>query len=90
MTESPPDIEAQSLDDPKRLFLRLLEEVASRKAENAALREEIARLKGLRSPPKLTPSGMATASEVKPVGAGGEGRRRGKTLRKLVITEVRT
>ncbi len=47
MTGSPRDIEALDLDGLKRLVLQLLEEVASLKLENAALREEIARLKGL-------------------------------------------
>ena len=58
MADSPPDIEALSLDDLKRLVLQLLEEVARLRAENAALREEIARLKGLKGRPKIKPSGM--------------------------------
>ncbi|MEE8504832.1 MAG: hypothetical protein V3S40_01285 [Kiloniellales bacterium] len=61
MTGSPPDIEALDLDGLKRLVLQLLEEVASLKVENAALREEIARLKGLKGRPKLAPSGMEEA-----------------------------
>ncbi len=47
MTGSPRDIEALDLDGLKRLVLQLLEKVAGLKLENAALREEIARLKGL-------------------------------------------
>ena len=69
MAESPPDIEALSLDELKRLVLRLLEGVASLTAENAALREEIARLKGLKGRPKLKPSGMEQASTRKEVKA---------------------
>ena len=53
MAESPPDVAALDPDDLKRLVLQLLEAVAGLKAENAALREEIARLKGLKGPPKL-------------------------------------
>ena len=44
-------------------MLQLLEDVVALKAENAALREEIARLKGLKGPPKLKPSGMEKATE---------------------------
>ena len=43
-----PDIEALAPDDLKGLVLQLLEDVVALKAENAALREEIARLKGLK------------------------------------------
>ena len=58
MAESPPDIEALSLEDLKRLVLQFLEEIAALKSEIAALREEIAHLKGLKGRPKLKPSGM--------------------------------
>ena len=57
------DIEALAPDDLKGLVLQLLEDVVALKAENAALREEIARLKGLKGPPKLKPSGMEKATE---------------------------
>ena len=90
MAESPVDIEALDLDGLRRLVLQLLEAVASLKAENAALREEIARLKGLKGPPNIKPSGMEKASEGKSAAAGGKRRRRGKTLSKLVITEEQT
>ena len=50
-------------DDLKGLVLQLLEDVVALKAENAALREEIARLKGLKGLPKLKPSGMEKATE---------------------------
>ncbi len=58
MAESLPDIEALSLDDLKGLVLRQLEEIAALKSEIAVLREEIARLKGLKGRPKIKPSGM--------------------------------
>jgi hypothetical protein len=58
-----PDVEDLSVADLKKLVLQLLEEVAALKAENAALREEIARWKGLKGRPKLHPSGMETATE---------------------------
>ncbi len=51
MAESPPDVEALDLDGLRLLVHQLLESVASLKAENAVLRAEIARLKGLKGPP---------------------------------------
>ena len=54
---------------------------------NVALREEIARLKGLKGPPKLTPSGMEKASE--PARAGHKKGRRGGKIARLVIDEER-
>ena len=58
MAGSPPDIDGLDVADLKELILRLLEENAHLRAEVAALREEIARLKGLKGPPKIRPSGM--------------------------------
>jgi hypothetical protein len=66
MGESPANVDRLSLDDLRKLVIRLLEENAALKAENAALREEIARLKGLKGRPKLKPSGMETATEPPP------------------------
>ena len=62
MAESPPDVEGLGLDDLKSLVVRLVEQNAALNAENVALREEIARLKGLKGPPKLEPSGMEKAT----------------------------
>ena len=64
----------------------LLEDVVALKAENAALREEIARLKGL-VPPKLKPSGMEKATE--PARAERKAGRRGGKIDRLVIDEER-
>ncbi len=72
--------------------MRLVGEIAARKAEKAALREEIARLKGLKGRPKIRPSGMETATDPKPEGGNGEKRRRGGAKREVseerVITVV--
>ena len=74
-------------DDLKGLVLQLLEDVVALKAENAALREEIARLKGLKGPPKLKPSGMEKATE--PARAERKAGRRGGKIDRLVIDEER-
>ena len=81
------DIEALAPDDLKGLVLQLLEDVVALKAENAALREEIARLKGLKGPPKLKPSGMEKATE--PARAERKAGRRGGKIDRLVIDEER-
>ena len=62
-------------------MLQLLEDVVALKAENAALREEIARLKGLKGPPKLKPSGMEKATE--PARAERKAGRRGGKIDRL-------
>jgi hypothetical protein len=82
MAGSPPDIEGLGLDDLKRLVVELLE-------ENAALREEIARLKGLKGRPKIKPSGMEEASARGRGGKGAKRGRRGGKLARLVIDEER-
>ena len=66
-------------------MLQLLEDVVALKAENAALREEIARLKGLKGPPKLKPSGMEKATE--PARAERKAGRRGGKIDRLVIDD---
>ena len=68
-------------------MLQLLDDVVALKAENAALREEIARLKGLKGPPKLKPSGMEKATE--PARAERKAGRRGGKIDRLVIDEER-
>ena len=47
-----------AIGELRSLVESVLAEVARLRAENAALREEVARLKGLPRRPKLTPSGM--------------------------------
>jgi hypothetical protein len=89
MAESIREISGLSLEELKALLLQVLEDNTRLKAENAALREEIARLKGLKGRPKLKPSGMEKATE--PAGATGGKRkgRRGAKRSKLTLDESR-
>jgi hypothetical protein len=73
---APPDIDGLPPAELKQLVLRLLEENAAQKRVIAALREEIARLKGLKGRPAIKPSGMENATSAKP--AGKQPRRRGR------------
>ena len=86
MGGSPPDVDDLGLDELRKLVVELLEQSAAAKAENAALREEIARLKGLKGRPKLRPSGMEQASEPRP--ERRTKRRKGKRA-KLAVHEER-
>jgi hypothetical protein len=61
MAESP-DIDEVGLEELKSLLLQVLEDNARRKAEAAALRDENARLKGLKGRPQIKPSGMEKAA----------------------------
>ena len=72
--------------------VRLQEDVAVLRAENAALKEEIARLKGLPPRPKLKPSGMDKAANATTAALSGKPmrqRRRGAKRDRLVIGEER-
>ena len=59
------------------------------KKENAELREEIARLKGLKGRPKLKPSGMEKATEGPAARSARRKGRRGAKRTKLAIDETR-
>ena len=63
------DVAALSPAELRRLVGELVAEVARLAEENAALRDEVARLKGLKGRPKIKPSGMERATAPR-----GEGR----------------
>jgi hypothetical protein len=90
----PPDIDALSLSELKNLVLELLQRDQEQQRTIAALRDEIARLKGGPGRPDIKgnvkpafqSSGMEKASEARPA---DERRKRGQTRSKLTIDEVR-
>ena len=88
MAESPRIIDGLGFDELKALVIELLEERADLKAEIEALREEIARLKGLKGRPKLKPSGMHQETQARAKAKSGDRkRRRGPKNSNLVIDE---
>src|SRR3984893_10890455 len=87
MAESPPDIDGLA-PELKSFVVQLLEENAQLKADMAALREEIARLKGLKGRPQIKPSGMEKSTEAQPKGKRKPGRR-GAKRPKLTINETK-
>ena len=90
MAESPQIVDGLGLEELRSLLVQALEEIARLKAENAELRDEIARLKGLKGRPKIAPSGMEKATQP---GATTKGHskigRRGSKRAKLTITETK-
>jgi hypothetical protein len=83
----PADLDALSAADLKALVLSLLGEVAALKQVVAEQRAEIARLKGLKGPPSIKPSGMEQASEPKPRSGGGKRRVRGAKRVRVAIED---
>jgi hypothetical protein len=88
MAESPRIVDGLGLEGLKSLLVQVLEDNARLKTENAELRDEIARLKGLNGRPKLKPSGMEKATEAPANGVRKIGRRGAKRA-KLTITETK-
>jgi len=85
---SPPnDLDNLSAADLKALVLALLGEVSALKQVVVEQRAEIARLKGLKGPPSIKPSGMEQASEPKPRSGGGKRRGRGAKRMRVAIED---
>lgn len=88
----PEEIERLAIGELRSLVEGLLAEMAQLRAENAALREEVARLKGLSPRPKLKPSGMEKAGQLPTPQSSGKPkrkRRRGAKRDRLAIGEER-
>jgi Transposase IS66 family len=81
-------VEGRSPQALRRLVAELLGEVVRLRDENAALKEEIARLKGLKGRPKLKPSGMERATPG-PASRAKTKRSRRSTIAKRVVHEER-
>jgi hypothetical protein len=71
----------------KELVVRLLHEAAGLKRTNAELREEVARLKGLKGRPDIKPSGMEKATEQAKPGSQERRRRRGKVQSRVNVED---
>jgi hypothetical protein len=89
---SPPeDLDRLSQAELKGLVVKQWEQVVELQRMVAALRDEIARLKGGPGRPNLKASGMERGTEPKPPGwPGGRNRPRDSTRSKLTIHEERT
>jgi Transposase IS66 family len=83
----PPILDDLSSAQLKELAAQLLAEVSDLKQIIAAQREEIARLKGLKGPPSLKPSGMEKATEPAGSGPGEKCRRRGKVRPRVAVED---
>ena len=87
----PDDLDCLSHAELKGLVVKQWEQMVELQRLVAALRDEIARLKGGPGRPNLKPSGMERGTEPKPPGtSSGRKRPRGSTRSKLVIDEERT
>jgi hypothetical protein len=84
---APADIDGLSLEALKALVVQLLSKSAEQDRLIAELREENARLKGLNGRPRIKPSGMENASELKRPGGRGKHRRRGKIAPRVAIED---
>jgi hypothetical protein len=89
---SPPeDLDRLSHAELKGLVVKQWEQLVELQRMVAALRDEIARLKGGPGRPNIKPSGMEQGTEPKPPGSSSDRQRpRGGTRSKLAIHEERT
>src|SRR6516225_8018568 len=85
----PDDLEGLSHAELKGVVVKQWEQIVELQRMVAALRDEIARLKGGPGRPNLKPSGMERGTEP-PVSSGKRKRPRGSTRSKLAIDEEQT
>jgi hypothetical protein len=83
----PPVLSELSRPELEALLVKLFGEVAALKHIVSEQREEIARLKGLKGPPDIKPSGMDKATEPAKPGRQGNRPRRGKVRPRVSIEE---
>jgi transposase IS66 family protein len=84
---APLEISVLSNADLRQLVLDLLGENAEQKRVIAELREEIARLKGLKGRPDIKPSGMEQGTELRPRDKRGRRSGRGKVTPRVSVEE---
>lgn len=84
---APANLDGLSPTELKALVVQLLGEVTEQKRLIAELRDENARLKGLKGRPQIKPSGMEKASEAKRSGKRSKRRRRGKVTPRVNVEE---
>lgn len=84
---APPDIDGLSPSELKQLLLALVEENAEQKRVISELREEVARLKGLKGRPQIKPSGMEKGTTPKSSGKRDRHRGRGKATPRVSVEE---
>jgi hypothetical protein len=84
---SPIDLDSLAGSDLKALTLALLDEVTALKQLVAEQRAEIARLKGLKGPPSIKPSGMEQAGSGPRPSGGGKRRGRGAKRTRVAIED---
>ena len=88
---APDDLDRLSSTELKDLVVQQWEQIVELQRMVAALRDEIARLKGGPGRPNIKPSGMEKATGPKPPGSCRDKKRpRGSTRSKLTIDEERT
>jgi Transposase IS66 family len=88
MAESLPATDGLGLAELKSLLVQAYEKLAQQDAEIAALREELARVKGLKGRPQLKPSGMEQSTQGRAKGKRKCGRR-GPKRSKVTIDETK-